>query len=328
MKILFITATRLGDAVLSTGLLRHLMQAYPDSEITVACGKLPAPLMACAPNVVRVIPLVKEKHAGHWRRLWKTVISTHWDMVVDLRDSAVSRLIFAKKCYVYQKPAETMHKVESLAAILGLDTPPDPTLWFDIDTYQEAARLVPQGPPILAIAPAANWRGKQWRAKNFVETVKALTGPEGVMAGWRVMVQAAPDERDQAYPILAAIPHDRRIDMIGSSVLMGAACLGHANFFIGNDSGLMHIAAACGVPTLGLFGPSMHEVYAPWGPHCAYVRTPKTMAQLTSAEDYDWRTTETLMDGLKVNTVIHAAENLLYSVNRQKAATATANANA
>ena len=57
MKILFITSTRIGDAVLSTGLLDHLVRTYPDAKVTVACGPHASPLFAAAPNLERVLPM-------------------------------------------------------------------------------------------------------------------------------------------------------------------------------------------------------------------------------------------------------------------------------
>ena len=45
-----------------------------------------------------------------------------------------------------------------------------------------------------------------------------------------------------------------------------AAVLARAAIFIGNDSGLMHLAAAAGAPTLGLFGPTPSDEYGPAGP--------------------------------------------------------------
>ena len=64
------------------------------------------------------------------------------------------------------------------------------------------------------------------------------------------------------------VPPDRAIDLIGrTDLLTASAILRRATLFIGNDTGLMHIAAASGVPTLGLFGPSPIDQYAPWGPH-------------------------------------------------------------
>ena len=61
MKILFITSTRIGDAVLSSGLLADLAVRYPSARITVACGPAAAPLFAAAPRVERIIVM----HKGH-----------------------------------------------------------------------------------------------------------------------------------------------------------------------------------------------------------------------------------------------------------------------
>ncbi len=79
--------------------------------------------------------------------------------------------------------------------------------------------------------------------------------------------------------------------------------------FIGNDTGLMHIAAAAGTPTLGLFGPSPVGQYAPWGPRAAFVCSadpPETMF----GPGFDHRTTDTLMDGLSVDAAETAAHRL------------------
>ncbi len=80
--------------------------------------------------------------------------------------------------------------------------------------------------------------------------------------------------------------------------------------FIGNDSGLMHLAAASGVPTLGLFGPTRDWHYRPWGPHTAVVRTRESYDELVHAPDFDHRRTGTLMDGLSVEAVADAADDL------------------
>ena len=74
MKILFIGPTRIGDAVLSSGLVRHLNETYPQASITVACGAVAAPLYAGVPNLARVIPIVKKPMAGHWFDVWRAVV--------------------------------------------------------------------------------------------------------------------------------------------------------------------------------------------------------------------------------------------------------------
>jgi ADP-heptose:LPS heptosyltransferase len=75
----------------------------------------------------------------------------------------------------------------------------------------------------------------------------------------------------------------------------------------------MHLAAAAGTPTLGLFGPSPVEQYAPWGPRAAYVRSTDSPAAMFPP-GFDHRTTGTLMDGLSVDAVETAARRLWESV--------------
>ena len=79
----------------------------------------------------------------------------------------------------------------------------------------------------------------------------------------------------------------------------------------------MHMAAAAGIPTLGLFGPSRADHYAPWGDKCAFVRTEESYDDLVGAPGYDHRTTGTLMDGLSVEAVEWAATQLLNDLERK-----------
>ncbi|MCZ6607749.1 MAG: glycosyltransferase family 9 protein, partial [Alphaproteobacteria bacterium] len=74
MRILFITATRVGDAVLSTGLLDHLIRENPDARVTVACGPMAAPLFEAVPNLERIIVLEKQAFSLHWVRLWAACV--------------------------------------------------------------------------------------------------------------------------------------------------------------------------------------------------------------------------------------------------------------
>ena len=87
------------------------------------------------------------------------------------------------------------------------------------------------------------------------------------------------------------------------------ACLERCAFYVGNDSGLMHLAAASGIPTLGLFGPSKESLYAPWGPRTAVVRTPEKFEELFGP-DFDHRTSDSLMDTLTVDMAEEGARAL------------------
>src|SRR6202008_394623 len=114
-------------------------------------------------------------------------------------------------------------------------------------------------------------------------------------------------DREQPEPLLAAIPADRRIDLVGRiDLLTAAAVLRRCALFVGNDTGLMHIAAASGTPTLGLFGASPVEQYAPWGRGTEAVRT-TVPNEMMFGPGFDPLTTDTLMDSLSVEMVEAAA---------------------
>ncbi|CAO3435029.1 glycosyltransferase family 9 protein [Azospirillum doebereinerae] len=315
-RILFITSNRLGDAVLSTGLLGHLTERFPDARLTIACGPLPAPLFRAVPGLERLFPMAKRSFARHWLRLWLDCVGTRWDLVVDLRNSAVGRLVPAGRRVFHAKAARPVHKVEEIAAVLGLSPPPAPRLWIDARARAEADALLPppgrdgDAPPFLAIGPTANWLGKEWPAERFARLALRLTGADGPLPGARVAVLAAGPERVRALPVLDALG-DRAIDLTGrTDPMAAAACLRRAALYVGNDSGLMHIAAAAGTPTLGLFGPGFPETYGPWGARARVVTgtTPRDALLERVRVDPDARG---LMDGIAEDAVAEAAAELL-----------------
>jgi ADP-heptose:LPS heptosyltransferase len=310
MDILFITATRIGDAVLSTGLLAYLIEHHPRARLTIATGPLPAPLFQWVPGLARILVVNKRPGGLHWLALYAAVAPRRWDMVVDLRGSVLPWLLRARTRKMTGNGDRQQHRVRQLGCLFGLDPPPSPRLWTAPHHDQAAAALIPSGGPVLAIGPAANWRGKEWRADRFAELAQRLTAPLGMLPGARVALLAARHERPQAEPLLTALPENRRIDLVGRLDLPTAgAVLRRCSLFIGNDTGLMHIAAAAGTPTLGLFGPSPPQRYAPWGPRAAFVRSAEPAATMFGP-GFDHRTTGTLMDGLTVEAVEKAARRL------------------
>jgi len=315
MQILFVTATRIGDAVLSTGLLSHLVERHPAAEFTIAAGPPAAPLFRAVPRLRRLITLEKRSWSRHWLELYAAVAGRRWDLVVDLRGSALAWLLATRERRIMAKGEAGEHRVRQLARLFELDPPPAPRLWTAPEDDRRAAFLAPPGPPILAVGPAANWRAKQWRAERFAELARRLAGPGGPLPGARVAVMAAAHERPQAEPLLAALPAGQAIDLVGRvDLLAAAALLRRAALYVGNDTGLTHIAAAAGAPTLALFGPTPVEQYGPWGPHAAVAATPVPPAMLMGAEGWDYRTSDTLMDSLTVEAAEEAARRLFARV--------------
>ena len=92
MRLLFITATRIGDAVLSTGILDQLVRAHPGIRVTVACGPAAAGLFLHVPGLEQVVAMKKRPLTLHWLELWRASVGRRWDIAVDLRGSAVTVL--------------------------------------------------------------------------------------------------------------------------------------------------------------------------------------------------------------------------------------------
>jgi ADP-heptose:LPS heptosyltransferase len=314
MHILFVTATRIGDAVLSTGLLSYLIDRHPTARLTIAAGPVAAPLFEAIPQLERLEVIEKLRWSAHWLPFYAAVATRRWDLVVDLRGSALAWLLRAGERKVMAKGDVREHRVRQLARLFQLDPPPGPRLWTAPHHERTASALISSGAPVLAIGPAANWRGKEWRAERFGALAQCLTAADGLLPGARVAVLAAAHERRQAEPLLAAIPLHRQIDLVGKvDLLTAAAVLRRCALFIGNDTGLMHIAAASGTPTLGLFGPSPSDRYAPWGQRAALVRSTDS-PEVMFGPGFDHRTTDTLMDGLSVDAAEAAARRLWRAV--------------
>src|SRR5882724_1495921 len=239
MHILFVTATRIGDAVLSTGLLAHLIEGHPGGRLTIAAGPVAAPLFEAVPGLERLAVIEKRRWSLHWLPFYAAVATRRWDLVVDLRGSALAWLLRAGERRVMGKGDACEHRVSQLGRLFRLDPPPSPRLWTAPHHEQAAGALISAGAPILAIGPAANWRGKQWRAERFAELALRLTAAGGPLPGARVAVLAARHEQAQAAPLLAAIPHHRQIDLVGKiDLLTAVAVLRRCAMFIGNDTGL------------------------------------------------------------------------------------------
>lgn len=313
MNILFITSSRIGDAVLSSGVLAHFAARYPRARITVACGPAAAPLFEAAPRVERIIVMNKRKWGGHWLDLWRICIRQPWGwgLVLDLRSSVIAFFLLARRRRVYWGETARRHRLYALAKAFRLSEPPPPCLWTDARHESEAARLISKGGPILALGPTANWAGKIWAPENFADLAGRLTAPDGILPGARIAVFGAENERELARPVIEALAGERLIDLVGGiDLATAAACLGRCAFYIGNDSGLMHMAAAAGAPTLGLFGPSRDEIYAPWGAHTAVARTLIPYKELFPPNYNHRTTTGSLMGSLSVDVAESAARAL------------------
>ena len=118
--------------------------------------------------------------------------------------------------------------------------------------------------PAIALAPGSVGAHKRW--PYYAEAARALAAE-----GYDVWVVGGPGETDAAAAIVAA-GGARVRDLTGADLRQGILALAAARLAISNDSGLMHVAAAIGTPTIGIFGPTSPWHWAPLNPLAAAVQ--------------------------------------------------------
>ena len=318
MRILFITSSRVGDAVLTTGLLKYLIDKYPKARFTIACGPVARGLFENVPRLDRVIPMRKGPILAHWRKLLGTTITRQWYMVVDMRGSALAWCLLTPRKYIYKRFNKQAHRLEDMRHTLKLTKPADPHIWLNEKNDRFADSILGRSDPrpVLVVGPTANWDAKIWPTQKFIELINRLITECPPLINARIVVVGGPGEEDKAKPVLDAIEPNRKIDLVGPIPFLDvAAVFKRASIYVGNDSGLMHLCAATGTPTLGLFGPTRDENYSPWGDHCDFVRSDETFHELSLKPDFKPDPTNSLMGGLSVEKVFNAIIKLLETRN-------------
>ncbi len=311
--LLFIGANRIGDAVLATGALDYALTLAPGAPVTIACGPLAAPLYRATPGLVATHLIEKQRFDGHWFALWRALRGTHYDLAIDLRGTLLTYALSVRRRIVHRKEAVLRHKVEELSDLMAAPHTLSPHITLDDAARAAALAATPGAEAILALGPGANFVGKRWPAERFAAVARRLAGPMGALAGARIVLLGGPDDRAICEEIVASLDADgiAASDLAGAlDLLANAALLERATLFIGNDSGLMHIAAAAGAPTLGLFGPSDERVYGPWGPRTRTLRG-RDYQELMS-DGYSHLSTQSYMLDISVDAAEQAATELLH----------------
>lgn len=271
-KVLFIGWTRLGDAILGNAMLDHIVREAPGAKVTVVTGPIPAGVYHAAPNVEQVYVVRKESYSRHWWHLWRAMWGTKWDYVIDLKSSALAYFLRAKHRHVFREPAKEVMKIQQMEQCFGLPPVLHAAVWPNDDDAAKANNLINGDGPFIALGATAANTFKAWPVENFIELAEQLLEEGGLFAGHKVLVFGAPGEETQTAPVVAALG-ERAIDLSGKlSPAESAAAMARAKIFIGNDSGLMHMACALDVPAVALFGPTKDWVYGPSIPASRTVR--------------------------------------------------------
>lgn len=291
---LMIMPSRLGDAVLSTPVLRQLDQY----AVTLVVDPLVQDLFDSFPMVIERVSMPKESRSFHWPRLRRRLAGKKFKRIVDLRGSWLSKTWpFADSSVWSSTYKVNKHKVQQVCACADMPvqetyvwTPPSPTL-LDV--------------PDLILAPAANWIGKQWPAESFRALAERFLNAYPTA---HVAFICAPHEAKSVESAWHGLPRSHAFCDGALSLGQVAAMFRQAKLFVGNDSGLMHLAVATQLPTIALFGPTNDVEYGPYEiePKLHCVVRGASYADIKKLPHYSTSAPECFMNDLSVEVVWEA----------------------
>lgn len=278
-RILFVTLSNIGDVVMTTPTLEALHRRFPQALVDIVADPRSACLFRYCPYLGRLI--LKDKRAGlrGVMALVGHIREQRYDLAVDLRTDGLLHMVRAgHKCHkLGSRDGRNMHSVEkhfSCLHSLGQATIPPPKIWLPGESFPAVqAFLAPMaGKKLLALALGANSPAKIWPPHNFAQLAEQLVSVEKRFDA----VLLVGDSRDAARA--AELPgrySGPLYDACGCfDLLETAATLAHCDYFIGNDSGLGHIASALGKPTFTIFGTESPQRYRPWGELACWIQDP------------------------------------------------------
>jgi heptosyltransferase-3 len=284
-SILVICTRRIGDVLLTTPVIRSLRRAYPEAAIDFLLFAGTQEVLTGNPDL-RAILTVAERptvsaHMALLRRIWRrydlavSVLASDrptlyaWaagrHRVGTLQDDGKSRwkrrLLHA---WVAFDNLYTHTVIMNLRVIeqLGVRASPLPVVCW-LPAAEAAARTAfPQVDTaqfaVLHVSPKYPY--KSWSVRGWGQLADALTGK-----GIRVVIAggASASERDYVEALLALMPKSV-VNVAGIGLSALAYLLSRAALYVGTDTAVTHMAAALGVPTVALFGPSNPVKWGPW----------------------------------------------------------------
>lgn len=291
--ILIVPYMWIGDFVRCHSVVRLLRERFPDRSVDMLATRLCAPLADYMPGVRRAIVvdlprkrLAFSQHRKLAERLkaegygsalimpktWKSALAPflagipeRTGLVGEARFVVLNDLRFGSRRHL----PRMVDECASLALPPGSKLPakwPAPELI--VPAAELAAWRTKHGlagsPPAVALAPGAVGPSKRWPAAAYADLSRQL-----LAGGVAVWVVGGPGEKSLAREIVG---DSQARDLTGIDLREAILALAAASAAVSNDSGLLHVAAALGTPSIGIFGPTSPWHWAPLNPLVATIQ--------------------------------------------------------
>ncbi|HJP94813.1 MAG TPA: glycosyltransferase family 9 protein [Pyrinomonadaceae bacterium] len=286
-KVLLIRLRSIGDTVLATPSLFALKRFLPNAEIDMLVEDWVAPLLDNHPRINKVVTLERNGFVAR-ARVARELRSAGYDVVYNLHGGTTATFLTRAtgarhrvgfKTYQYaqlhnhQAPSPLLlwqqqktHSVEQQLALLGWTGVPvtdrprtelgvSPAAAVTVDRQIAVAGLSARR--LALIHPAAAFATKQWATENFARVIEFLAE-----RGFASVAIAAPHEKE----ILKNLTAQSSAPVVSLELSLPevTALAARSHLFVGNDSGIAHIAAAVGTPSVVIFGSSNIAHWRPW----------------------------------------------------------------
>ena len=286
LSVLVVVTRRIGDVLLATPLIRSLKLAWPQTAVDALVFSGTEGVLAANPDVrrVHVVPARPGplRHVAFLLRLlrrYDVALSlqtgdrpTLYAFIAGRRSIGLQiaagkggwkRLLLDRWVPFDNVNTHTVCMHLALADALGVPRCGDVVAaWSAEEEHQVDALLGPNGSrPIAVLHTFPKFRYKMWRPEAWLEIARWIAA-----RGFRLALTGSGDADELAYVgALARAMPEGAINAAGKLTLGASACLvSRARIFVGPDTAMTHVAAALGVPTAALYGPTNPVKWGPW----------------------------------------------------------------
>ena len=284
-QVLVVVTRRIGDVLLATPLIRSLKRAWPGARIDalVFSGTQDVLLGNADIDQIHTVPERPSitNHVALLRRLFRRydlalslipgdrptlyawLAGRHSiGLQIDQPDQRWKQRLLSQWTPLDPFNMHTVRTYLSLADAIGVPAVSDVVVsWRPEDAAAVDVLLGSASIPVVVLHPYPKFRYKMWHEQGWVAIARWLMDN-----GFRVVLTGGRDPVERAYigAIAQQLP-ETVLDLSGHLALGGvASLLTRARLFVGPDTAITHMAAAAGVPTLALFGPSDPVRWGPW----------------------------------------------------------------
>lgn len=292
-RILITRLSHIGDCILTLPLLAAVRRQFPDAMIAWAVESPTQKLLALHPaiNEIVMIPNSWIGKPKNWMRLRRKLRSYHFDIAIDPQGITKSAMLgwlsgaptriggrgrwgrelspYLNNLLVEPEASHVVDRSLEILSAIGIQQTQASTSDLALPICPASNAMIESelatlnvNERFVVINPGGSWASKRWEMDRFGAVANYLKQTCDLTS---VVVWAGEEERQMAQDIHRVAP-DATVIAPPTSLTELAALIAKSYFFVGGDTGPMHIATSVGTPCVGLFGTTRPEDSGAYGP--------------------------------------------------------------